>query len=181
MCVLDGSHFEFWLSSLCLTSGLVLHTLRLGWVVYTSFLHSGSRCILPCWCYNMLNPLSKLLYFQNRGKKKEMQKLHTLSEAGVCLVVVGCFAYAGGIRCTVRSCLELTNTAAWDHLIGTFLVYYPIFSVCRMPVVPEKHFLSGHHNPSLPPRQTCRLSEVLKLTWRRTVYIHQQPTGATGQ
>lgn len=51
----------------------------------------------------MLNPLSKLLYFENREKKKEMQKLNTLSETGVCLVVIGCFAYAGGIRCTVRS------------------------------------------------------------------------------
>lgn len=46
----------------------------------------------------MLNPLSKLLYFENREKKKElMQKLYTLSETGVRLVVIGCFAYAGGI------------------------------------------------------------------------------------
>jgi len=52
----------------------------------------------------MLNPLSKLLYFEDREKKKkEMQKLNTLSETGVCLVVIGCFAYAGGIRCTVRN------------------------------------------------------------------------------
>lgn len=75
--------------------------------------------------------MSKLLYFQNRGKKKEMQKLNTLSEAGVCLVVDGCFAYAGGLRCTLWSCLELTNIPAWEYIVGTFLVYYPIFSVCR--------------------------------------------------
>lgn len=32
-----------------------------------------------------------------------MQKLNTLSERGVCLVVIGCLAYAGGKRCTVRN------------------------------------------------------------------------------
>lgn len=42
--------------------------------------------------------------FKTERKKKEMQKLNTLSETGVCLVVIGCFAYAGGIRCTVRNC-----------------------------------------------------------------------------
>lgn len=54
-----------------------------------------------------------------------------LSEAGVRLLMVGCFAYAGGMGCTKWSCLEFTNTTAWEHLKGTFLVYYPIFFVCR--------------------------------------------------
>lgn len=38
-----------------------------------------------------------------------MQKLNTLSETGVCLVVIGCFAYAGSIQCTVRKRNFLTQ------------------------------------------------------------------------
>lgn len=55
----------------------------------------------------MLNPLNKLLYLktEREKKKKEMQKLNTLSEAGICLVVIECFASAGDVWCTVRHCL----------------------------------------------------------------------------
>lgn len=42
---------------------------------------------------------------QRERRKKEMQKLNMLSEAGICLVVIGCFASAGDVWCTVRHCL----------------------------------------------------------------------------
>ena len=51
--------------------------------------------------------------FKTERKKKQMQKLHTLSETGMCLVVIGCFAYAGGIQCTVRNCFYLTKITCW--------------------------------------------------------------------
>lgn len=76
----------------------------------------------------------------------------------------------------------------WEHKKGTFPVFphsVTIYSGSSpslgMPAVSWKHFLSGHFNPSLPPRYACQLSEALKLTWHRTVNIYQQPTGANGQ
>ncbi len=79
-----------------------------------------------------------------RERKKEMQKLNTLSETGVCLVMIGCFAYAGGTWCTVRSCfLTHRNHSLRTKKIGTFPVFpHPakIFSGSSqslgMPVVP---------------------------------------------
>jgi hypothetical protein len=48
-----------------------------------------------------------------------MQKTNKLSETGVCLVVIGCLAYAGDIRCTVwyyyfkRCILMFTKSLIW--------------------------------------------------------------------
>lgn len=52
----------------------------------------------------MLNPLNKLLYFKDREEKEMQCKNNTLSDAGICLVI-GCFASAGGVWCTVGHCL----------------------------------------------------------------------------
>lgn len=67
-----------------------------------------------------------------------MQKLNTLSETGVCLVVIGCFAYAGGIRCTVRNCFfKLTKITDSEQKIGTF------------PVTPHPAIILSGSSPSL--------------------------------
>lgn len=44
-----------------------------------------------------------------------MQKLNTLSETGLCLVVIGCLARAGVIRCTVRKLFVTSLTSQTEN------------------------------------------------------------------
>lgn len=77
----EGSHFEFvWF----LNEWVAQIWLGVGSDVHTSVLHSETEDALSsCWCYDMLI-ISKLLW-----EKKEMW-----GEVA-CLVMIGCFAYAG--------------------------------------------------------------------------------------
>lgn len=129
MCVLDGSHFEFF-------------SLFNEWVGFAHF-EMGVGCkylSLAQWIKDAFCPVDVTIYLtrwvnyctlKTERKKKEMQKRNTLSETGVCLVVIGCIAYAGGIRCTVRNCL-LTHS---NHRLRTKKEKTGTFPVSPSPAI----------------------------------------------
>lgn len=74
-----------------------------------------------------------------------MQKLSALLETGVCLVVILCFAYAGGINCTVLNCL---NTHLTEKMQTTTQYYLFSHKILWIPPCPQQCllFLKGQFN-----------------------------------
>lgn len=83
-----------------------------------------------------------------------MQKLKTLWESGVCLVLIGCYAYAGSILCTVRNLSKPHTFHQIRHFFSSILplCHLCFLSKCYRRVRPD----SCKRHPEAGPMLYCK-------------------------